>query len=244
MDPDRHMDDVGVDLRGRNNALLALAIDPLDGSSNIAVNVSIGTIFAIWPAEASAQQGTVEIFTEVTMVFAAMKVVRGEVYQGGELLASGEVRVWEDGELPLPAAGAGDAGSMDLKGSPGRELTAALDGCCRLWREKVGEGRRAIIGEYCFSADFPGFSGHFPGNPILPGVLQLAVARHGVLRLLGRSPVLLSLDKIKFKGMIRPGDQVLLSLDVREEAGEIRANFSWKQPEGGAICSGILRFSK
>ena len=34
---------------------LALAIDPLDGSSNIAVNVSIGTIFAIWPAEASAE---------------------------------------------------------------------------------------------------------------------------------------------------------------------------------------------
>lgn len=34
---------------------LALAIDPLDGSSNIAVNVSIGTIFAIWPAEETAE---------------------------------------------------------------------------------------------------------------------------------------------------------------------------------------------
>lgn len=34
---------------------LALAIDPLDGSSNIDVNVSIGTIFAIYPAEATAE---------------------------------------------------------------------------------------------------------------------------------------------------------------------------------------------
>lgn len=34
---------------------LALAIDPLDGSSNIAVNVSIGTIFAIYPAAATAE---------------------------------------------------------------------------------------------------------------------------------------------------------------------------------------------
>lgn len=33
---------------------LALAIDPLDGSSNIDTNLSIGTIFAIYPAEASA----------------------------------------------------------------------------------------------------------------------------------------------------------------------------------------------
>jgi fructose-1,6-bisphosphatase I len=34
---------------------LALAIDPLDGSSNIAVNVSIGTIFAIFPAAETAE---------------------------------------------------------------------------------------------------------------------------------------------------------------------------------------------
>lgn len=34
---------------------LALAIDPLDGSSNIGVNVSIGTIFALYPAEETAE---------------------------------------------------------------------------------------------------------------------------------------------------------------------------------------------
>jgi fructose-1,6-bisphosphatase I len=37
------------------SGLLALAIDPLDGSSNIAVNVSIGTIFAIFPAAETAE---------------------------------------------------------------------------------------------------------------------------------------------------------------------------------------------
>lgn len=42
---------VELDPEGR----LALAIDPLDGSSNIDTNVSIGSIFAIYPAEASAE---------------------------------------------------------------------------------------------------------------------------------------------------------------------------------------------
>ncbi|WP_428643992.1 class 1 fructose-bisphosphatase [Roseibium sp.] len=38
-----------------DDASLALAIDPLDGSSNIDVNVSIGTIFSVFPAEDDAQ---------------------------------------------------------------------------------------------------------------------------------------------------------------------------------------------
>ncbi|MTH34448.1 class 1 fructose-bisphosphatase [Paracoccus limosus] len=44
-------DAIELDPQGR----LAVAIDPLDGSSNIDTNVSIGTIFAVFPAEASAE---------------------------------------------------------------------------------------------------------------------------------------------------------------------------------------------
>lgn len=196
-----------------------------------------------WPTAATAQQGMVEIRTEVTMVFAAMKVVRGEVYQGSDLLASGEVRVWEDGELSLPAAEAEDGGSMVLKEVQNQGLAAVLADCCCRWREEDGDGQRAAFGEYCFPADFPGFAGHFPGSPLLPGVLQLAAARHGASRLLGYSPVLSTLDKIKFKGMILPGDQVFLALDFKDLDGEVRVKFSWKRPDGSAISSGILCFS-
>jgi UDP-3-O-[3-hydroxymyristoyl] N-acetylglucosamine deacetylase/3-hydroxyacyl-[acyl-carrier-protein] dehydratase len=64
----------------------------------------------------------------------------------------------------------------------------------------------------------PYFNGHFPGNPVMPGVLQLeAMAQAaGVLMLRksgssGKSCLLMSADKVKFRRPVRPGDQMLIA---------------------------------
>lgn len=192
-----------------------------------------------WPALASAT-GAFEVRTEVTMVFATMKVVRGEVYQGRNLVAAGEVKVWEDEALPMPAAADGAAVFDKEQDSV---LAVAMADCCRQWRQEMGDGHCRATAEYCFPSDFTGFAGHFPGNPLLPGILQLAAARLAACRLTGRPLLLLSLDKSKFKGMVRPGDEVVLAIDLQEQSGEIRAHFSWKRSDTTAISSGTMRFS-
>ena len=71
----------------------------------------------------------------------------------------------------------------------------------------------------------PYFTGHFPENPIMPGVLIIeAMAQLGGLLLsqrlehTGKIAVLLSLDKVKLRKPVGPGDQLVL------EAERVRAS--------------------
>ena len=78
----------------------------------------------------------------------------------------------------------------------------------------------------------PFFQGHFPGQPIMPGVMILeALAQlSGILlsrRLehTGKIAVLLSMDRVKMRRPVRPGDQLVLeaeSLHVRTRTGHCR----------------------
>lgn len=71
-----------------------------------------------------------------------------------------------------------------------------------------------------FNEEF--FRGHFPGNPIMPGVLQLeAMAQTGGILVLHKLPdpqnydtYFLKIDKVKFRNHVVPGDTVLFKLEM------------------------------
>ena len=71
------------------------------------------------------------------------------------------------------------------------------------------------------------FAGHFPGNPVMPGVLQLeAMAQAAGVLLLrrgtaeGKVTLFLSADKVKFRKAVRPGDQLVINAKLTK----MRAN--------------------
>lgn len=66
---------------------------------------------------------------------------------------------------------------------------------------------------YLFADDFPGFSGHFPGAPILPAIAQIEMARLLIEGWLGTPLRLLGADHAKFLRPVRPGE--LLRLECR-----------------------------
>jgi len=94
------------------------------------------------------------------------------------------------------------------------------------------EGDKRAVAIKNVSINEPYFQGHYPGQPIMPGVLILeALAQlSGILlsrRLehTGKVAVLLSLDRVKMRRPVRPGDQLILeaeALHVRTRTGHCR----------------------
>jgi 3-hydroxymyristoyl/3-hydroxydecanoyl-(acyl carrier protein) dehydratase len=68
--------------------------------------------------------------------------------------------------------------------------------------------------EHSFPADHPTAAGHFPGNPIIPGALLLALALRALLPPGGARPPW-ELRQAKFLRPVRPGDRV----EIRWRAG-------------------------
>jgi UDP-3-O-[3-hydroxymyristoyl] N-acetylglucosamine deacetylase/3-hydroxyacyl-[acyl-carrier-protein] dehydratase len=74
------------------------------------------------------------------------------------------------------------------------------------------------------TANEPFFTGHFPAEPIMPGVLQIeAAAQAGGMLVLGTVPdpenystYFLKIDKVKFKRKVVPGDTLILKMDLLE----------------------------
>lgn len=70
------------------------------------------------------------------------------------------------------------------------------------------------VGHYTVKGDEFFLKGHFPGNPIVPGVILCEILAQSACVLLegelaaGKLPVYTGLDKVKFRNPVRPGDTV------------------------------------
>ncbi len=87
--------------------------------------------------------------------------------------------------------------------------------------DKVMEiGEEHIIGVKNITMNEPQFTGHFPGNPVFPGVLQIeAMAQVGGIFALSKvedphlySTYFMKIDKVKFKQKVIPGDTIVFEL--------------------------------
>jgi len=84
------------------------------------------------------------------------------------------------------------------------------------------ESGKTITGLKNVSMGEPYFQGHFPGEPVMPGVLILeGMAQVGVvLAYLSTEPVegqlvyFAGLDKVRFRKVVRPGDQLIFTLEL------------------------------
>lgn len=75
-----------------------------------------------------------------------------------------------------------------------------------------------ITGKFCFDSNFIGFSGHFPGYPLLPAVIQLLIAKLLIEQQKGCKIKVTMIEKAKFLSEIKPDDEIAVKcIDVAED---------------------------
>lgn len=113
-------------------------------------------------------------------------------------------------------------------------------------------GEDALVAIKNVSINEPFFQGHFPGNPVMPGVLQLeAMAQAaGILMLRrgasseGKTTLFMSADKVKFRKPVRPGDQLILNAKLLKARGNKLASAEVTcTVDGQVVSSAELMFA-
>ncbi|MGH7855817.1 MAG: 3-hydroxyacyl-ACP dehydratase FabZ family protein [Candidatus Binatia bacterium] len=112
-----------------------------------------------------------------------------------------------------------------------------------------------VVARYRWREDADFYRGHFPGNPVTPGVLLVeSMAQAGVvalgLYLVARDPSLrpggstliaFTDANVEFSGIVRPGERV--EIRGRKQflrRGKIRAEVEMRREDGSLVCSGVI----
>ena len=107
-------------------------------------------------------------------------------------------------------------------------------------RTPVTEEDGRISAVLCFGPDFPAFAGHFPDQPVLPAVVQLAAVRLLAAGHLDRDLYPCGVNRAKFKAMITPGEQVRISIKLKETADRVHLAFTITSDRGRAASGELI----
>ena len=93
-----------------------------------------------------------------------------------------------------------------------------------------GEKRKSLVGLKNVSMNEPFFQGHFPSEPIMPGVLILEgmaqvggiLAYYSLPDMIGEKLIYFAgIDKVRFRRTVVPGDQLIYEMKVIKQKGKI-----------------------
>ena len=96
----------------------------------------------------------------------------------------------------------------------------------------------------------PFFTGHFPGNPIMPGVLMVeALAQTGAVSILslpenkGKNAIFGGINNLRFKRQVVPGDVLRLEVNIIKQKGSIGIGEAIATVNGEVAVKGELTFA-
>ena len=106
---------------------------------------------------------------------------------------------------------------------------------------------RKAVGIKNVTVNEPFFQGHFPGHPIMPGVLLTeAMAQVGACLILsseefkGCLPYLAALDKVRFKRPVRPGDQLRIEVEITQVKRNVGKMIAYAKVDGKVVAEGTM----
>ena len=110
--------------------------------------------------------------------------------------------------------------------------------------EKNGTDSLVAIKNVTMNEEF--FQGHFPGKPVMPGVLQIEALAQAVGLLMlepGKIPLFMSIDKCKFRRGVVPGDQLRLEVEKIKVKSNVIVARGRCVIDGTVVSEADLKFS-
>ena len=115
--------------------------------------------------------------------------------------------------------------------------------------EELEAGKR-VIAKKCVSYNEPYFAGHFPKEPVMPGVLIIeAMAQAGAVAMLslekmkGKTAYFAGIQSAKFKKKVIPGDVLILEMEIIKVKGPIGIGRGTAKVDGKLAVSAELMFA-
>lgn len=121
-------------------------------------------------------------------------------------------------------------------------LQESLRDALQEWRagDKTDAGQE-LVGVFVFPDSFPGFAGHFPEQPVLPAIIQLAAVRHLAELALGQDLVPQECQRAKFRDIVQPQEELTVKATLVEKENGWLARFSLNKDEV-SVSGGNLLF--
>lgn len=115
--------------------------------------------------------------------------------------------------------------------------------------EELTPGVRAVA-KKCVSYNEPYFQGHFPGEPVMPGVLIVeALAQAGAVAILsleenkGKTAYFAAIQSVKFKKKVVPGDVLMLETEIIKQKGPMGIGRATATVDGKVAVQAELTFA-
>jgi 3-hydroxymyristoyl/3-hydroxydecanoyl-(acyl carrier protein) dehydratase len=114
--------------------------------------------------------------------------------------------------------------------------------CDTLWYLLTNDARQEqgqITARITTEEQSPWFAGHFPDDPVLPGIAQLKMVADVIGMAGGEDLQVSGLSRVKFRRIVRPGDQ----LDIHAAPGKMPGQYAFRITCGpDEVCSGMMYF--
>lgn len=114
---------------------------------------------------------------------------------------------------------------------------------------RVDEETGIVTGRKCVAASEPFFQGHFPGHPVMPGVLLMeTLAQLGAVGILTREefrgaiPMFAGINKCRFKKPVVPGDVLEMEVEITKMRRTIGTGHGIARVDGEIVCEGEFLF--
>jgi 3-hydroxymyristoyl/3-hydroxydecanoyl-(acyl carrier protein) dehydratase len=105
----------------------------------------------------------------------------------------------------------------------------------------IKHDENTFCGEVCAEEDSPWYLGHFPGDPVLPGIAQLSIVKEVITQAAGDRISVKAIRRVRFRQIIRPNDNMEIRIvAVPEEKNTYKFKILTKDEVAcsGTVCIG------